>query len=78
LQEDGLPIRQGSEVHRVRICAGIPVLSRGFADGLFVPEREVLSIEALRSLGRSAEAISRLQQFKAQYPNSFHLRRLQR
>lgn len=49
-----------------------------FADGLFVPEREVLSIEALRSLGRSAEANARLQQFKAQYPDSFHLRRLQR
>jgi len=49
-----------------------------FADGLFVPEREVLSIEALRSLGRSAEANVRLQQFKAQYPDSFHLRRLQR
>jgi len=49
-----------------------------YADGVFVPEREVLAIEALRSLGRSAEASARLQQFKAQYPGSFHLRRLQR
>lgn len=49
-----------------------------YADGVFVPEREVLAIEALRSLGRAAEASSRLRQFKAQYPGSFHLRRLQR
>jgi len=48
-----------------------------FQGGLLAPEREVLAIEALRNLGRSAAATKRLQQFKARYPKSIHLRRLQ-
>jgi len=44
--------------------------------GQLVPEREVLSIEALRNLGRFKEADARLQSFKARYPNSIHLQRL--
>ena len=48
-----------------------------FAGGSLVPEREVLAIEALRSLGRTQEAETRLQRFQARYPNSLHLQRLQ-
>ncbi|MEY4583086.1 MAG: hypothetical protein RL701_7789 [Pseudomonadota bacterium] len=44
--------------------------------GLLAPEREVLSIEALRQLGRVKEADERLQKFRTQYPDSLHLRRL--
>ena len=48
-----------------------------FPDGLLTPEREVLRIEALRRLGRTAEADQRLRAFQARYPDSIHLRRLQ-
>lgn len=47
-----------------------------FPDGLLAPEREVLRIEALRKLGRSAEAEQDLRAFQARYPDSIHLRRL--
>jgi hypothetical protein len=47
-----------------------------YPKGELVPEREVLAIEALRSLGRSAEASARLHRFESQYPDSLHLRRL--
>jgi hypothetical protein len=49
-----------------------------FPSGQLAPEREVLRIEALRRLGRTAEANERLRQFEARYPDSIHLRRLQR
>jgi hypothetical protein len=49
-----------------------------YPNGMLVPEREVLAIEALRSMGRKAEADARLLRFEARYPNSFHLDRLQR
>jgi hypothetical protein len=48
-----------------------------YPNGRLVPEREVLAIEALRSLGRKAEADARLRRFEARYPDSFHLQRLQ-
>jgi hypothetical protein len=48
-----------------------------FPSGLLAPEREVLRIEALRKLGRGAEASQRLHQFESRYPDSIHLRRLQ-
>ena len=48
-----------------------------FGKGQLAPEREVLAIEALRKLGRTAEATQRLQRFQSQYPRSIHLRRLQ-
>ncbi|HEY6877803.1 MAG TPA: tetratricopeptide repeat protein [Polyangiales bacterium] len=41
------------------------------------PEREVLAVEALRALGRKDEADRRLRAFRARYPGSIHLRRLQ-
>lgn len=47
-----------------------------FPKGQLVPEREVLAIESLRSLGRTQEADARLQRFQARYPNSLHLQRL--
>lgn len=47
-----------------------------FPKGVLAPEREVLAIEVLRALGQTAEAEQRLQLFRAQYPNSMHLRRL--
>ncbi|MDB4985149.1 MAG: hypothetical protein JWN04_327, partial [Myxococcaceae bacterium] len=49
-----------------------------FPDGLLAPEREVLAIEALRQLGQTAAAARRLQLFRARYPDSLHLRRLDR
>jgi hypothetical protein len=48
-----------------------------FPSGLLGPEREVLTIEALRKLGRTAEATQRLRKFESRYPDSIHLRRLQ-
>jgi hypothetical protein len=48
-----------------------------FPNGQLGPERDVLMIEALRKLGRTAEANKRLHQFETRYPNSIHLRRLQ-
>jgi TolA-binding protein len=47
-----------------------------FPNGLLKPEREVLTIEVLRRLGRTTEATQRLQQFETQYPKSLYLRRL--
>jgi len=49
-----------------------------FPRGMLVPEREVLTIEVLRRLGRDREAQQRLEQFEARYPQSIHLRRLKR
>ncbi|HMI90932.1 MAG TPA: hypothetical protein VK509_06185 [Polyangiales bacterium] len=48
-----------------------------FPSGLLTPEREVLTIEVLRRLGRSAEAAQRLEQFKLRHPKSIYLRRLE-
>lgn len=48
-----------------------------FPAGMLGPEREVLRIEALRKLGRTAEAAERMRAFETRYPNSIHLRRLQ-
>lgn len=52
--------------------------AKWFPSGTLVPEREVLRIEVLRRLGRDAEAERRLKQFEARYPQSIHLRRLER
>lgn len=45
--------------------------------GQLGPEREVLAIEALQKLGRSAEAARRMQRFRSGAPDSLYLRRLQ-
>jgi len=47
-----------------------------FPHGMLAPEREVLAIEDLRKLGRDAEANERLTRFRADYPDSPHLRGL--
>jgi hypothetical protein len=47
-----------------------------YPQGLLAPEREVLAIEALRKVGRNTEAEQRLVRFRAQYPDSPHLRPL--
>ncbi|MDB4975765.1 MAG: hypothetical protein JWN48_4106, partial [Myxococcaceae bacterium] len=46
--------------------------ARRFPRGQLAPEREVLRIEALRKLGRFAEANERLRQFRRSYPDSMH------
>jgi hypothetical protein len=51
--------------------------SRLFAAGTLVPEREVLAIEALARLGRLSEARARFVDFRARFPQSPHLARLQ-
>ncbi len=47
-----------------------------FPDGPLAPEREVLAIEALAHLGRLPAARARLSTFRARYPQSPHLGRL--
>jgi hypothetical protein len=49
-----------------------------FATGMLAPEREVMAIEALRALGHATEADKRTQAFRQKYPDSLHLRRLDR
>jgi hypothetical protein len=44
-----------------------------FPAGMLALEREVLAIEALRKLGRDAEAARRLARFRAEHPESLHL-----
>ncbi len=45
---------------------------RRFPSGKLVEEREVLAIEALRNLGRTAEMEARSERFRARYPSSIH------
>ena len=51
--------------------------ARQFPTGALIPEREVLAIEALAGLGRTAEARAQLAAFRQQFPASPHLARLQ-
>lgn len=48
-----------------------------FREGQLAPEREVMAIEILRSLGQTQEADARVGRFRARYPKSLHLRRLE-
>ncbi len=50
--------------------------ARRFADGTLAQEREVVAIEALAALSRSAEARARAERFTARWPRSAHARRL--
>ena len=47
-----------------------------FPNGSLSQEREVLAVEVLRALGRSAEADARLTRFRERYPESIHGRRI--
>jgi hypothetical protein len=50
---------------------------RRFPEGALAPEREVLAVEALARLGRLPSARARLAAFRARYPQSPHLARLE-
>jgi len=51
--------------------------ARRFPAGTLVPEREVLAIDALAQLGRLSEARARFSGFRARFPQSPHLARLE-
>jgi outer membrane protein assembly factor BamD (BamD/ComL family) len=51
--------------------------ARRFPNGTLAPEREVLAIEALARLGRTSDARARLDSFRARYPQSPHISRLE-
>jgi len=51
--------------------------ARRFPTGALIPERQVLAIEALAGLGRTAEARAELASFRQRFPSSPHLARLQ-
>ncbi|HET6284525.1 MAG TPA: hypothetical protein VFH73_26450 [Polyangia bacterium] len=50
---------------------------RLFPDGALAQEREVIAIEALRGLQKTNEAEARAQRFRARYPRSAHLPRVE-
>ena len=50
--------------------------ARAFPSGTLAQEREFISIQALEALGRRTDAVARAARFRAQYPSSAHLRRL--
>ena len=50
---------------------------RRFARGMLAPEREVLAIEILRAQSRTTEARARIAAFRASYPSSVYLERLE-
>lgn len=72
-------LRSARKLAAQQPAAALSVLrehAQRFPNGMLKPEREVLTIEALRRLGRTAEATQHLRQFEAQYPKSLYLRRL--
>ena len=48
-----------------------------FPYGVLAQEREVIAIEALKRLGRSAEAERRISEFASRYPNSAYRKKLE-
>lgn len=50
---------------------------REFPGGALAQEREVIAIDALLRMGRSAEATARAQRFAARYPGSAHAQRVE-
>jgi len=52
--------------------------ARQFPSGVLVQERELIAIESLERLGRTAEAKARAQRFATRFPGSAHLARLKR
>jgi hypothetical protein len=51
---------------------------RDYPAGLLGQESDLIAIEALAALGRSGEARDRAARFRARYPSSAHLRRIDR
>lgn len=72
-----LAARQQRERAPAETLRMLDVHARRFPRGLLAPEREVLAIEALRALGHDDAARARLAAFRARYPDSMHLRRLE-
>jgi hypothetical protein len=52
--------------------------ARSFPRGVLSQEREVVAIDALLRLGRRADAVARVDAFRARHPASAYLRRLDR
>jgi hypothetical protein len=78
LSEAGL-LQQARRLARPKPEAALQLLDehkRRFARGILAPEREVLAIEILRVLSRTAEADARLKAFGEHYPGSVYLHRL--
>lgn len=50
--------------------------AKRYPNGLLTQEREVIAVEALVKTGRTAEAKSRAEKFKARFPGSSHARRI--
>jgi hypothetical protein len=48
-----------------------------FPEGALAQEREVIAVEALRALRRPDEAEARARRFRARYPDSAHLPRVE-
>jgi hypothetical protein len=48
-----------------------------YAHGTLAQERELIAVDALERLGRSQEARARAIQFRAQFPRSAHMRRIE-
>jgi hypothetical protein len=51
--------------------------ARRFPSGALTQEREFVAIEALEALRRTGEASARIDRFRARFPGSAHLRRLE-
>jgi hypothetical protein len=51
--------------------------ARAFPKGTLVQEREVIAIEALLDLGRREVALQRVERFRARFPGSAHLPRIE-
>jgi hypothetical protein len=51
--------------------------ARVYANGQFAEERDALAIEALVAAGRQRIAASQLSRFRATYPKSIHLQRIE-
>lgn len=50
--------------------------AREFPNGALAQEREFIAIQALLGLGRQSEALARADRFRARFPGSAHIRRL--
>jgi outer membrane protein assembly factor BamD (BamD/ComL family) len=50
--------------------------AKSYPNGMLAQEREVIAIEALVKMGRTAEAKSRADRFRARFPGSSHMRRI--
>lgn len=66
-------LRAGAAARALELAADH---ARRFPSGLLAQEREVVAIESLARLGRTAEARARADAFRRRWPRSAHVRRL--